>query len=92
VGCNPGPNIIVPKPFSVVDMENLGDDLLHLKSTLWPLLETLYRSKNVRHFGKRFRSIMAAAEHTVTELTQTVTRRKTGINDYVATTKTVHND
>jgi hypothetical protein len=47
VGCNRGPNIIVPKPFSVVDMENLGDDLLHLKSTLWPLLETLYGSKDV---------------------------------------------
>jgi hypothetical protein len=72
VGCNHGPNIIVPKPFSVVDMENLGDDLLHLKSTLWPLLETLYGSKDVRHFHKRFCNIMAAAEHTVTKLIQTV--------------------
>jgi hypothetical protein len=72
VGCNRGPNIIVPKPFSVVDMENLEDDLLDLKSTLWPPLETLYGSKDVRYFRKRFRSVMVVEEHTVIELTQTI--------------------
>ena len=30
VGCNRGPNIIVSKPFFVVDMKKLGDDLLQL--------------------------------------------------------------
>jgi hypothetical protein len=39
VGCNCGANVIVTRPFYVVDMEKLGDDMLHLKSSVWPMLE-----------------------------------------------------
>jgi hypothetical protein len=71
VGCNRGTNVILIRPFYVVDMEKLGDDMLHLKSSVWPMLEKFSLSEDVRKFRKKYRRDMAKAGITLTELTET---------------------
>jgi hypothetical protein len=66
--CNSGANVIVTKPFYVVDMEKLGDDSMHLKSAVWPLLEKFYGSGNVPKFCKNLRGVLAGARDTLSKL------------------------
>jgi hypothetical protein len=73
VGCNHGNNVIVTKPFYIADLEKLGDDRLHLKTTVWPLLQKLASSEDVRKFRKQFRKDMAAVGITQTQLTKSGT-------------------
>jgi hypothetical protein len=68
VDCNRGTNVIVTKPFYVVDMEKLGEDSMHLKSAVWPLLEKFYGSSNVPKFRKNLRGILAGARDTLPKL------------------------
>jgi hypothetical protein len=57
VDCNRETNVIVTKPFYVVDIEKLGDDSMHLKSAVWPVLEKFYGSGNVPKFRKHLRGM-----------------------------------
>jgi hypothetical protein len=61
VGYNRGANVIVTKPFYVVDMKKLGDDTMHLKSSVWPLLEKFYGLGNVLEFRKQLHGVLAKA-------------------------------
>jgi hypothetical protein len=69
VGCNRGANVIVTRPFYVADLGSLGDDNLHLKASVWPLLEKFFQSKDVPKFRKQYRRDMANAGISVTKLT-----------------------
>jgi hypothetical protein len=71
VGCNRSANVIVTRPFYVVDMEKLGDDMLHLKSSVWPILEKFSLSEDVRKFCKKYHRDMVEVGITLTQLTET---------------------
>jgi hypothetical protein len=71
VDCNRGTNVIVTRPFYVVDIEKLGDDMLHLKSLVWPMLEKFSLSEDVQKFRKKYRRDMAEAGITLTQLIET---------------------
>jgi len=61
VAYNRGGNVIVTKPFYVLDLKNLGDDRMHLKRCVWPLLEKFYGSRNVPHYRKKLHGVLAKA-------------------------------
>ena len=44
-----------------MDMKKLGDDKMHLKGSVWPLLEKFYGSGNVPQFRKKLRGVLAEA-------------------------------
>ena len=71
VGYNRSANAILTRPFYVADMEKLGDNMLHLKSSVWPLLEKFSQSKDVPKFCKKYCRDMADAGITVTQRTET---------------------
>ena len=52
VSCNRGTNVILTRPFYEVDMEKLGDDKVHLKASVWLLLEKFLQSEDVPKFRK----------------------------------------
>ena len=56
-------------------MEKLGDDMLHLKSSVWPLLEKFWQSEDVPKFRKQYRRDMADVGIFPTKLTKTKAER-----------------
>jgi hypothetical protein len=80
VNCNHGANVIVTKPFYVVDMEKLRDDSMHLKSTVWPLLEKFYGSGNVPKFHKQLRGVSAGPRDTLPKLIPTVPQPEVAVD------------
>jgi hypothetical protein len=65
---------MVTKSFYVVDMEMIEDDTIHLKSLVWPLLQTLYGSEYVPEFHKQSCSILVEAGITLTKLIETMAK------------------
>ena len=76
VGSNRGFNVILTRAFYVADMETLEDDNLHLKASVWPLLEKFSQSEDVAKFRKHFRKVLADAGIVHTKLTETKTVRE----------------
>jgi hypothetical protein len=54
LGGNPYGNLIVPTAFYVAELQKVGDDNAFLKASLWPQLQSLYRSRDVEHFREQF--------------------------------------
>jgi NLI interacting factor-like phosphatase len=71
VASNRGSNVLLTRPFYVADMEKLGDDMLHLKASVWPLLEKFSQTEDVAKFRKHFRRVLEDAGICRTKLTET---------------------
>jgi hypothetical protein len=54
LGGNSAANLIIPTAFYVAEMQKLGDDKGFLKGCLWPLLQGLYRCKDIKHFRTHY--------------------------------------
>jgi hypothetical protein len=65
---NPAANIIKPTAFYVADINGLGDDKGFLKVSLWPQLQSLYGSENIRQFRLKYPNSVLDASVKVSEL------------------------